>query len=88
MTNLRRVRLSVFRPPYQMWIVRQVSLIICKAVPIGKGPGVVQQGKRTAIESITEVRSIFGYKDGVEENVMSVNCTVCICEVKSRPRKV
>ena len=34
------------------------------------------------------MRSISEYKDGVEESVTSVNCVVCVSEVKNEPEQV
>ena len=37
---------------------------------------------------ITDVRSLFGEKDGDEESVTSVTCTVRICEMKGKSEQV
>ena len=57
---------------------------VCKAVRIGKR---TRRGQR-ACARITEVRSIIGCKNDIEEIVASVNCAVRICEVNEEQEHV
>ena len=66
-----------YRPPYPILILRQE---LERPWVSAKGP---RRGHFTSA-GITDVRSIFGHKGGVEERVTSVNSAVSICEVKCK----
>ena len=69
-------------PPHLFFC--QVGLITCKTVCIGKR---TRLGHLTSA-GISDVQSIFGSEDGVEESVTSVNGAVNICEVNDKPERV
>ena len=60
------------------------ELCECEAVRI------VKKTRRSHFASarITEVRSIIGGEDDVEQSAANVDCAVCICEVKDKPKQV
>ena len=67
-----------------MWIVRQLGLITCKAVPFGTR---TTRG-HFASAGITDARSTLGGEDDVEEIVAIANCAVSIREVNDKREQV
>ena len=79
--NQNPVRVLIFSPRCHILIVCQVWLKTCNTVCMGKKI----RRRHVTLALITDVQSIVENKDGVEEDVTSVNCASGICEVSDKP---